>query len=176
MKLNIYPLAPESPVFEQFLTLYHASFPAAERRPDDKLIAMMRSGHSDMTVSAIKMDNELIGLLVFWEFDDFIYIEHFATLHHLRGMGLGAKTLDLIKSRHDKPLVLEIEMPESSPIAARRLEFYRRNGFRPQWDFHYIQPPYSPELPSMRLLLMATGDVDTQHVSDTLHRSVYGVS
>lgn len=176
MKLNIYPLTPKSPLFERLLTLYHASFPPAERRPDNKLSALMETEASPMVVNAIKMDDEFIGLITFWEFDHFVYIEHFATVHHVRGMGLGTKTLDFVKSKFSKPIVLEIEMPESSPIAARRMEFYRRNGFKPLWDFNYIQPPYSPELPSMQLLLMSTGEVDPRHISDTLHRQVYGVA
>lgn len=136
----------------------------------------MEDEASPMVVNAIKMDDEFIGLIIFWEFDDFVYIEHFATSHHVRGMGLGSKTLDYIKSRFTKPIVLEIEMPESSPIAARRMEFYRRNGFKPIWDFNYIQPPYSPELPSLPLLLMSTGEAEPKRISDTIHRRVYGVT
>ena len=174
MKLNIYPLTPKSLLFERLLTLYTASFPPAERRPVDKLSEMTGDPETPMSVNAIKMDDEFVGLIIYWEFDDFVYIEHFATLHHLRGAGIGSKTIDIMKSKFAKPIVLEIEMPESSPMAARRLDFYRRNGFSPIWDFKYIQPPYSPELPSIRLLLMSTGEVDAPQVAETLHRRVYG--
>lgn len=165
----------QNPLFGRLLTLYTASFPPAERRPNDKLSTMSMDASLSMRTNAIKLDDEFVGLLNFWEFEGFVYIEHFAVAHHVRGLGLGSKVLDIIKSNFTKPLVLEIEMPESSPIAARRMDFYRRNGFHPIWDFKYVQPPYSAELPSMPLLLMSTGDVDPQTVSDTLHREVYGV-
>ncbi len=176
MKLKIYPLTAKNPLFARLLTLYTASFPSAERRPNDKLSMMTMDTTLPMKANAIKLDDEFVGLVNFWEFDDFLYIEHFAVSHHVRGLGLGSKVLNIIKSNYSKPVVLEIEMPESSPIAARRMDFYRRNGFRPIWDFKYVQPPYSPGLPQLRLLLMSTDNVDPQVVSDTLHSQVYGVS
>lgn len=175
MKLEIHPLSHKKASESRLIALYLASFPPQERRPADKMLQLADDPESPLGVNVIETDGQFAGLINLWEFPDFIYIEHFATLHNLRGLGLGTATLDAIKSRYTKPILLEIEMPESSAMAARRLEFYRRNGFRPIWDFKYIQPPYSPELPSMPLLLMSTGDIDPRQASSTLHKEVYGV-
>lgn len=128
-----------------------------------------------MRANAIKLDGKFVGLIVFWEFDDFVYIEHLATSEHMRNSGIGANVLKLMKSKFIKPIVLEIEMPESSSTAARRMKFYQRNGFNPLLDFQYIQPPYSPGLPSIPMTLMTTGPIDPSKVAAKLHHSVYGV-
>ena len=46
---------------------------------------------------------KIIGFIAIWEFDDFVYVEHFALTESCRGLGLGSKmlkeTAKLLKSR-----------------------------------------------------------------------------
>lgn len=120
--------------------------------------------------------DKFAGLINSWHFDDFNYLEHLATMPALRGSGIGATTLYSLLNGFDKPWVLEVERPSAdSPMAARRIAFYERNGFS-LLDYDYIQPPYAPGLPEVPLYLMSSDpDIDPAAVAAVLHREVYGV-
>lgn len=92
----------------------------------------------------------------------------------MRGSGIGAEILRLLAAE-GPPLLLEVEHPKGpGSIEQRRIEFYRRNGFR-LLDYDYVQPPYAPGLPSVPLLLMSTDPaLDPALAARTLHREVYG--
>lgn len=59
-----------------------------------------------------------------WETEDFCYLEHFAVQPSLRGHGTGSTLLRQLLQR-EKPLILEIELPEDE-ITCRRKHFYER--------------------------------------------------
>ena len=87
------------------------------------------------------------------------------TLGHLpptlRGGGLGRRILDAFIRQAGQPIVLEVE-PPTTDIAARRIGFYRRCGFR-LWEHRtYMQPPYAADLRRSPLLLMVHGDLDEE--------------
>lgn len=109
---------------------------------------------------------------------DFFYIEHFATLPHLRGKGIGASALKAFASvAQDRPIVLEVEPPQTE-TARRRVGFYRRAGFE-LLEIPYMQPPYRPGGEEVPLCLMSTDAAyalsHSARVVATLHREVYGV-
>lgn len=151
---------------EQLIDLYIASFPPEERRPEGKMFPAAKS----FRFCAIERNGQIVGLLSYWVFDAFNYIEHFAIIPELRGLGFGSDALQLLSD----PIVLEVEPPESGVEAARRLQFYLRNGFRVLTK-EYTQPPYSAGLSSVRLWLLVRGNlkVDVSEVITTLHQEVY---
>ena len=76
------------------------------------------------------------------------------------------------------PVVPEVEIPEGDEddMTRRRVRFYERCGFMPFPSFRYIQPPYSPGLPSLELMLMASSEsVSLEEATRLLHTHVYGV-
>lgn len=142
---------------ERARELYMASFPPEERRDWGDIAG----ADSSPRLRVLHDGDEFAGFVTTWEFDDFIYIEHLATEPSMRNRGLGAKTLAAL-SGLGKALVLECEHPGcSDPMAGRRLEFYRRNGFG-IIDEGYVQPPYSAGLPEVPLLLLATAELMQQ--------------
>mgnify|MGYP003295387530 CR=1 FL=1 len=124
---------------------------------------------------AIANSPKALGLLTTWEFDDFIYIEHFAINPSLRSQGYGSEALKAFIHEQGKPLVLEAE-PPADEMTHRRIRFYERIDLT-LYDYPYIQPAYTEESLPVELRLMGTIDTETiplDKVSDTLHREVYG--
>lgn len=64
-------------------------------------------------------NNVLVGFISYWNFDNFIYIEHFAVNKDLRGRGYGFKIMEEFKSATDKILILEIDKITDAQSAAR---------------------------------------------------------
>lgn len=151
--------------------IYTEAFPPEERRSWSSL-----AGDGNPELRSIVRDGELAGMISYWNFGTFVYVEHFAIDPSLRGGGTGSEVLAELRRSLGRPVVLEVERPaDSNPMAARRIEFYRRNGFH-VLSYDYIQPPYAPGLPSVPLLLMSTDpSIAPADVAATLHREVYGV-
>lgn len=152
--------------------LYEASFPASERRDWHLIGAPGRQGRPNLF--AIIADGHLAGLLTLWTFDRFAYIEHLAVHPAFRDQGVGSDAVrQLIEKVDPLPVVVEIEPPvASNPTTVKRADFYRNLGFV-TIDDSYIQPPYGPGLPSVRLHLLATTTLPSISTADTLHREVY---
>ena len=118
----------------------------------------------------------LLGLLTTWHFEEFIYIEHFAIDPDLRSRGYGAEALKTFIAQQQCPIVLEAE-PPTDELSTRRIRFYERCGLT-LYDFPYIQPAYTPESNPVELRLMGTLNTDDTPlalVSKILHREVYGL-
>ena len=124
-------------LYEKAFELYKSAFPEIERRDEDEQKRIMQNPfyHFDLILE----NGNFIGVMLYWETDDLIYLEHFTTLAELRNHGYGAKSLDLLKKK-GKPVVLEIEDP-TDELTCRRYEFYRRNGFVMTEHYH-IQAKY----------------------------------
>lgn len=150
--LELTKIARSDADFQRAYDLYESTFPSVERRDyADHLKAMERH---NFFVNAIVEDGEFVGIMQFWEATDFIYLEHFAILDNLRGKQLGQKALNCLKSLN-KTVILEIEPPESSQTALRRLRFYQREGFL----FHpvkHVQAHYHQDDDDFILNVMAT--------------------
>lgn len=155
--------------------IYLSSFPEEERRPWDEVIRLTDTVGGPFGFYLINCGNRPVGLITAWSFPGFTYIEHFAVLSSRRGSGIGAKVLKMFVRQQHVPVVLEVEPASAGDLARRRIAFYERCGFHAFPDFEYIQPPYSPSLPSVRLMLMATSaKIDLAQVAAVLHQRVYG--
>ncbi len=81
---------------------------------------------------------ELMAFLAVWEFDTFLFVEHFAVRKSCRNGGLGAVLLTQLTAQCRRPVILEVELP-TGELEARRIAFYERNGFVMN-PFEYMQP------------------------------------
>lgn len=152
--------------------IYFTSFPEAERRPWEQIVKPSKKGEPELY--AVISGSSLAGMATLWHFDSFVYIEHLAVGGNRRNSGLGTSALqNIIELAGDKPVVIEVEPPCSDdPMTARRIAFYRRNGFE-IIDRGYIQPPYSAGLPEVNLYLMSTTPFPSLVATQTLHSRVY---
>ncbi len=127
----------EEQLFNQAFKLYESAFPVEERRDNLEQVRVM--GKAEYHFDLILKDGVFIGIMLYWETKDFVFLEHFATMPIVRGKGFGAKALDLLKKKN-KIILLEIE-PPIDEMTERRYGFYKRNGFIMN-PYYHIQAKY----------------------------------
>lgn len=160
--------------YKALCKLYTESFPEVERRTIEQLDRLVTEKGNMHFNSIINDEGILAGLMVFWDFGSFLYLEHFAIFPEMRNGGAGKRTLELLASVSGKPKVLEAE-PADDGIAGRRIEFYRRNGFE-VIEKDYMQPSYRKDEEGTPLWVMATGSFDagtTKDIISTIKNQVY---
>ena len=130
--------------------LYEESFPIAERR---KIADHIRacSDSQFYPISAWE-GSELIGLLFYWEWDSYRYLEYLAVNPELRGSGFGSQLLRYLRDS-DHTIILEID-PLINELSVRRLQFYERAGFT-LTPYRFVHLPYRLESQSQELLILS---------------------
>ena len=159
--------------FPEIYRIMQASFSGDEYRPYDEQLALFEEPEYRIYYMPA-------GFLAVWEFESFIYIEHFAVDPALRNSGTGSAMLQELVKQYQKPICLEVELPEDE-LTRRRIGFYERNGFVFN-EYPYIQPPISKGKSPVPLRIMTYGEAITREtfeaMKNVLYRSVYkyGVS
>ncbi|GHT17893.1 N-acetyltransferase [Bacteroidia bacterium] len=156
--------------------LYESSFPADERRHFDDLEALA-AAENEMHIKTEYLDGEVLSFIIYWEFKDFIYVEHFAVNEQFRGNGHGGRIFKNFLRNSKKTLVLEVEPPENV-IASKRIEFYKRLGMF-LLPFSYTQPPYSAEKSPVNMLIMSNKNIKSasefEEIKSVIFEKVYVV-
>ncbi|WP_103070636.1 GNAT family N-acetyltransferase [Aquimarina sediminis] len=136
--------------FENAWRIYEESFPIEERRLIDAQAHVMKNPnyHFDIIID----EKQLVGFLLWWDFDSYRYIDHFATSIQQRNKGFGKLILEEFIGRTDKPIVLEVELPNST-INQRRINFYERIGFKLNSHYYEVPPSVTDQLPIQLLLI-----------------------
>ena len=156
--------------------LMSQTFPREERRSDE--LQRVVTDEVDLFFNHVILHQSIpIGLMTYWDFGDFVFIEHFAISQLCRGRGFGKESLLELMKSIAKPIVLEVELP-TDVNTQRRIDFYKGSGFE-VWDFTYHQPPYRDGDQSIPMLLMGSIGVDGerhfQRVQKLLYFYVYRV-
>lgn len=152
--------------------LYIESFPANERRPITQLHSVMEMDDRFDVFLLHNEDQVRVGFINSWTFDDFIFIEHFAISPEQRNTGTGQKALEAFIEYSKLPLIGEIELPNSSDFAARRVHFYERIGFK-VWNLEYAQPPFESKYDAIPMLMITYGDVNLNNEFDSIRSTIY---
>lgn len=114
-------------------------FPFEERRTLTHHIECFEN--REFEAYLLKENGETVGFMDLWSFEDFVFLEHFAIDAEKRNGGYGAKALcELKKLAGKRKIILEAEEPENE-LAARRIDFYVRNGFAVN-TYAYEQPSF----------------------------------
>ena len=126
---------------EKFSVVYKRlidAFPYEERRDEcDEKKCFLKEQFNFCEI----IDNgESVGLIAFWIFKSFLFIEHIAINKELRSKGYGSKAIELIKAKYDLPIILEAEAPETE-VQQKRIKFYENLGFKVN-SYDYTQPSY----------------------------------
>ncbi len=162
--------------------LYFSSFPEEERRPWADIERKIDSADPIFYFYVLQHNAANVGFLTIWDLPWNVYAEHFAVCDSFRGNGFGAEVVKRLASSDgarsiglpSKPLLLEVELPETSELAARRIRFYERNGLVTLDDVPYFQPPYADGLPDVPMMLMASErPADPVGTAMILHTIVY---
>lgn len=82
--------------------LYEEAFPVLERRDDLEQARIMQNPayHFDF----ITDEDGFVGIMLYWETDSFVYLEHFAILPELRCKGKATAALGILEEQSQKPL------------------------------------------------------------------------
>ncbi|SFB30384.1 GNAT family N-acetyltransferase [Clostridium frigidicarnis] len=117
--------------------IYINSFPLFEQRKIEDQIEILKDYRYHCIV--VCEEESIIGILFYWEWDNYIYIEHLAISSDLRGRNYGSKILKEF-CKNNKCIILEIDPPVDD-ISIKRLKFYSNLEFRLQ-EFDHVHPPY----------------------------------
>lgn len=156
--------------FESFFRVMKNSFPEIERRTDKGQKALFNE--NEYRVIGYKDKNDdVTAFIAFWDFEDFIFIEHFAVDKSIRGNGVGSKFISEFLNNSEKNIVLEVELPEDE-ISIRRIEFYKRMGMTLN-DYEYVQPPLQKGKELLPLRIMSYPKRLSQDEFENIRREIY---
>ncbi|MGN0231991.1 MAG: GNAT family N-acetyltransferase [Muribaculaceae bacterium] len=174
--MHFQKILPDSEQFIIINNLYESSFPIDERRDYENFINILNTKSNIFSLEASVTENgEIIGFISHWDFEDFIYIEHFTVDEALRGHGYGREIIESFMSRTQLPIILEVELPDCE-MSIRRIKFYERLGFKLHNNVKYIQPSYGQGRKEIELKLMTYGKIDIVencHQIEMIKKEVY---
>ncbi len=127
----------DHPCFAILIALYEQAFPVVERRDLPALIEKLSDQR--MYFSAVLLDASIVGLIVYWQFEGFLYVEHLALFPEQHRKGIGSEVLKMVQ-KMGCPVLLEVEIPYDA-ISSNRVKFYNKSGFQ-ALNIPYFQPPY----------------------------------
>lgn len=155
--------SPLHPMYKRALELYQISFPFHEQREEFSQNEILHNDayHFDLIYDA----DIFVGLVLYWEVIDYLYIEHFCILPEMRNKQYGQMALSLLKKQQQKTLILEIDPPIDS-VSIRRKGFYERCGFVEN-PYNHIHPPYHKGNKGHELVIMSTPTQISQSEYDT---------
>ena len=142
---------PRHPDYAAALALYAISFPPHEQRSAPSQAAIMQDPAYHFT--AVYDVGNFVGLVLYWETAEFLYIEHLCIQPSQRNHHFGARVLSRLAGL-GKPVILEID-PPADAVSIRRRSFYLRNGFFEN-PYPHVHPPYHPENHGHHLILLSS--------------------
>ncbi len=153
--------------------IYESSFPDNERRDFTQLVELLDDDR--FKLKGIFIDDDLVGFISYWDFNVFMYVEHFAISDVLRNNGLGTHVLQSLLEENLNKMLLEVDLP-SDPISFKRIKFYERLGFVICHE-EYIQPPYGEGKEAVPMLILSKPEIDNTNefktIVKTIHSEVY---
>lgn len=162
-------------LFEEVFPLMEEAFPDCERRTRAHQERLLSRGEYCLNV---KRDEEgrAVAFLACWSFKEFRFVEHLAVSREMRGKGIGGILLSEFLKQDDRPVILEVE-PGKTPLALRRIGFYKQHGFYLN-TFPYLQPPMRSGEAELPLCIMSfpssIGAEEFLPYKKILYREVYG--
>lgn len=124
--------------FDRFYQILSNNFPTKEIKEYNYMKDTFHAGLYQ--VLTLKDNDQIVGIMSFYQHDDFRFIDYFAIDGSLKGRGMGSKMLQYFINLDDKMVILEVEHPEDEQ-SKRRIAFYQRNGLYLNDQFEYFVPP-----------------------------------
>ena len=148
----------EHPLYPRAMELYRLSFPWHEQREEDSQRRIL--GYEDYHFVLVRDETRFVGLVLFWELDDLLFLEHLCVWPELRNRRYGERILTWLKGQ-GKPVALEADPPEDD-ISRRRMGFYGRCGFQVNLMDHRQMPFHAGEEPCPLVLLTWPGRISRE--------------
>lgn len=161
--------------FRKAWEIYESSFPPDERRSLSGQMGIFSNRR--YRFFAVHDKGRLAGIFTAWKLEKFTFIEHFAVIESLRGQGIGTQLMTEYMFRNRGRIVLET-VRLNTKTAKRRIEFYKRLGFRLN-GYDYMQPPYGKGKKPVPCFLMSYPEPITRSefpkMKEEIYRTVYGL-
>jgi len=167
--IQLVPISNLKELNADFRQIYEEAFPPDERRNWHQLAELLTN--PIFSLNGIYQEQQLIGILLIWNLDDFSFIEHFAIRDSMRGNGFGSQVIQQLIMQISNPVILEVEEPFTSD-ALKRITFYKRLNFS-LFDGEYYQPPYSDEKNKVKMLLMSYPEKIEPEVFPWIKKRIY---
>ncbi len=139
--------------FDKIYNIMEQSFPSSEIRTYENQKKLLDNKCYKIIFQQNKNHNEIILFICFWDLDDCLFIEHFATNIKYRNKGIGNKFLKQFITTSKKPIILEVEKPIKH-IQKRRISFYEKLGFKLS-NYKYTQPSLKENSKTCKLHIMS---------------------
>lgn len=173
MDIQITPITTQDEKLYQFYTdVLTDSFPKEEYRNLDK-IAYNTDNEEKFTSCVLTYGGNPVGIISYWDIDDYCYVEHFAIKKELRGSNYGGNSIRKFINHISKNIILEVELPVGV-VEQKRIEFYKKIGFS-LWSKDYKQPPYRNTDGYIDMLIMCHGTLDEEKAFDIVKKGIYSV-
>lgn len=143
--------SPHDPYYADARALYAQSFPYHEQReaPSQDRILSDPAYHFEVMLQ----EGTFAGIVLYWEGDSFLYVEHLAIDGSRRNQGLGKQALGYLQAK-GKTVILEIDPPIDA-ISQRRQGFYERSGFVAN-PYPHVHPAYHSGYRGHDLVVMSS--------------------
>lgn len=128
---------------DEIKSWYHTEFSEAfaenERKPLEDIFDLIDDGRYEAW--GLFNGDKLLGYATLWKAGHIplVLMDYLGVSKEYRNQGIGAKILEQLKSLNF-PIVTESELPvsgdapEENNIRIRRINFYKRNGFKPAYE------------------------------------------
>ncbi|MBN8233724.1 GNAT family N-acetyltransferase [Halobacillus kuroshimensis] len=141
-------------------------FPVEEMKSKEHMEALLKE-KSDVYYK----DEGEYHVLMYAEFDSFLFIDYVYVSTAARGQGLGHKLIEKMKAK-GKPIILEVEPVdyEDSDTEAR-LRFYQREGFTHAQSIGYTRRSVvTNEMNSMEILYWSPDDASEEQIFEQMKK------
>lgn len=149
--------------YNDFISIYSTSFPVYEQRSHEQQLYAFSSKHYHLFCRI--SENRLNAFISFWNFDNYVYVEHFAVNSQIRGQSTGTNTLTQFMEETQKMIVLEID-PIVNEISKKRLSFYQKLDFKP-CPYKHVHPAYNKTYQPHELLVLSSGSILSSSMYET---------
>ena len=150
--------------FDALYKILQEHFPEKEQKEYNYMKQAIIQGKINVIVQ--KEEGTIIGALCYVLLDAYAFIDYLVIVNQHQGKRLGEKILQHFISLMDRPIVLEVELPDT-PIAKRRIAFYQRQNFI--LNEYYYEVPENGLRPTCTFLLMTYPRAISQEEFDILY-------
>ena len=109
--------------------------------------------------------------MAYWKLDNCTFFEHLAVSKNFRGNGIGKQIILKNTENVKKPIFFEVELPNTE-IAKRRIDFYKRLGFKLN-NFYYEQPALRKNEKPQQMLIMSYPKQINEHDFAGYKKEIY---
>ena len=161
--------------FDEIYKIMENSFPLTEFRPKKEQLALFDDNRYH--ILGIRRNGKIISFAAVWHFDEFLFIEHLATMPKYRNQGLGKNILCELIQNDNGIVCLEVE-PPIDELTNRRVAFYERCGMCFN-SYPYIQPSITKGRSPVSLFIMTShhtiDELEFNHIKNLLYKNVYKI-